>query len=327
MDTQSVSLIIPGRNCAKTIRQCLAAVVPMLNRSETRLREIIFVDDGSTDDTVQIVSDFPVRLIRGKGEGAGAARNLGLREAAGDLIWFVDSDCVSEPDALTLLLPHLEDEGVGGVGGSYGNMVADSLLGCLIHEEIVQRHLAMPSQVDFLATFNVLYRRSVLAQIGGFDVRFLKGQDAELAWRVIDAGYTLHFEINSRVRHFHPTRWRDYLRVQRQQGYWRVFLHLEHKGHSAGDSYSSVLDHIQPPLAMLLLASLPLLLLPPARWVPGVILAALSLAPVPMTWRIATRMKRVRFLRYGGMSVIRAFWRGFGMTAGTLAYIMSRHRK
>jgi glycosyltransferase involved in cell wall biosynthesis len=296
----------------------------MLDRQETRLCEVIFVDDGSTDDTVQIVSEFPVRLIRGKGEGAGAARNLGLREATGDLIWFVDSDCVSEPDALMLLLPHLEDEAVGGVGGSYGNMVADSLLGCLIHEEIVQRHIAMPSEVNFLATFNVLYRRHVLEQVGGFDVRFLKGQDAELAWRVIDAGYRLRFEIKSRVKHFHPTKWRSYLRVQRQQGYWRVFLHLEHKGHSAGDSYSSLLDHIQPPLSVLLLASLPLLVFPITRWVPALLIAALVLAPIPMTVRITARMKRAAYLLYGGMSVVRAFWRGFGMAAGTLAFVRSR---
>ena len=106
----------------------------------------------------------------------------------------------------------------------------------------------MPTQVNFLATFNVLYRKHILDQIGGFDVRFLKGQDAELAWRVIDAGYALRFDIRSRVKHFHPTKWRNYLRVQRQQGYWRVFLHLEHKGHSAGDSYSSLLDHIHDDL-------------------------------------------------------------------------------
>jgi succinoglycan biosynthesis protein ExoA len=170
----------------------------------------------------------------------------------------------------------------------------------------------------------VLYRRHALEQVGGFDVRFLKGQDAELAWRVIDAGYRLRFEINSRVKHFHPTKWGSYLRVQRQQGYWRVFLHLEHKGHSAGDSYSSLLDHIQPPLAVLLLVSLPLLLWPLTWYVPGALAAALLLAPLPMTLRITARMKRAAYLLYGGMSVIRAFWRGFGMTAGTIAFLTSR---
>ena len=116
MSTDSVSLLIPGRNCAATISDCLAAVVPMIG--ETPLGEIIFVDDGSRDNTAQIVTDYPVQYIRGEGRGAGSARNIGWRAAENPLVWFVDSDCVADPDALTLLLPHLDDPKVAAVSGS-----------------------------------------------------------------------------------------------------------------------------------------------------------------------------------------------------------------
>lgn len=324
MEEIAVNLVIPGRNCARTIRACLSAAVSLMQRDGSPLTEIIFVDDGSTDETAQIVAEFPVRCVPGDGRGPGAARNIGWRAAGAPLVWFVDSDCVAEPDALDLLLPHLDDPTVGGVGGSYGTMTADSLLACLIHEEIIERHRAMPTRVNFLATFNVIYRRHVLEEIGGFDEQFLKGQDAELAFRVIEAGYELRFEFASRVRHFHPTHWRSYLRTQRQQGYWRAWLHLSHGGHAMGDSYSSLVDHAQPPLAVLALASLPLVAVRGGLWMPIGFVAMLIAAQVPLTLRLVRRLGRPRYLWFGVMSFIRAFWRGIGLAQGVLGVMMSK---
>ena len=324
MAAETVSLVIPGRNCAATIRPCLEAVVPLLQRDGSRLAEIIFVDDGSTDGTAEIAAQYPVTCLPGSGTGPGAARNLGWRAARHPLVWFIDSDCVAEPDALDLLLPHLDDAKVGGVSGSYGNMNPHSLLACLIHEEIIERHLRMSNRVNFLATFNVVYRRAVLEEVGGFDERFLKGQDAELSWRVLGAGYELAFEINSRVKHFHATSWRSYLRTQRQQGYWRVALHLAHRGHSAGDSYSSIVDHAKPPLAMLVLASLPLLFWPWVRLVPVALVVVLALAQVPLAWRLVRRRRQWRYLSFAVLDFVRSFWRGVGMTAGVIAALGQR---
>jgi glycosyltransferase involved in cell wall biosynthesis len=322
MSSEAVSLVIPGRNCGQTIRLCLEAVAPLLETS--RLGEIIFVDDGSIDDTAEIVAEFPVSCVPGGGRGPGAARNVGWRAARHRLVWFVDADCVAEPDALNLLLPHLDDPKVGGVSGSYGIMNPESLLACLIHEEIVERHRVMPQRVDFLATFNVVYRREILDQLDGFDQRFLKGQDAELSWRVLAAGYELRLATESRVKHFHATRLGRYLRTQRQQGYWRVWLHLTHSGHATGDTYSSWVDHGQPPLAMLALVSVPLVLFGRLGWIPAALAALLLAAQVPMTFRLLRRLRRPRYVWYAAMCFLRAFWRGVGMTHGILGYLVGR---
>ncbi len=322
METPTVTLVIPGRNCEATIAQCLEAIVPMLDH--TPLREIIFVDDGSTDRTPDIVADFPVRCIPGGGRGPGAARNVGWREARHPLVWFVDSDCVAQPGALERLLPQMADPKVGGVSGSYGIMNPQSLLACLIHEEIIQRHRSMPLRVNFLATFNVLYRRDILQRVDGFDERYLKAQDAELSFRVMAEGYDLAFEGESRVRHYHPTRLFSYLRTQRHQGYWRVWLHMSHRGHATGDSYSSIVDHAQPPLAMLFVASVPLTLIGRLAVVPAALLLLLLLAQLPLTMKLMLRRRQPRYAFFAPMSLIRAFWRGFGMTQGLLAYLLSR---
>jgi len=321
MCAEAMSLVIPGRDCAATIRLCLDAVVPLLGRPEAHLGEIIFVDDGSRDETAAIVQDYPVTRLRSAGQGSAAARNVGWRAAAHPLIWFVDSDCVAEPEAPALLWRHFADPGVGGAGGSYGIMNPRSLLARLVHEEIIQRHLAMPGRVNFLAGFNCVYRRSVLEEVGGYNERFYRAQDADLAYRVVEAGHELAFDIESRVRHFHPAVWRRYLRKQAGQGYHRVALHLAHRGHTTADSYSGLLDHVQPPVAVLLLLALPLAFLPGGGWVPLAFAALLLVAQVPLTWRITRRTGRLECLAFAGMSFVRALYRGVGMTGGVLAVV------
>lgn len=330
--SRAVTLVIPGRNCAATLGACLDATVPLL--ADGQLSEIIFINDASTDATRSIAARYPVTIIDGSGRGAGSARNLGWRAAKTPLIWFVDSDCVAAPDALAILLSHIERHpqpqpdsesppharsAVAGVGGSYLNMRPESLLASLIHEEIVERHDRMRPDVDFLATFNVLYRRAVLVEVGGFDERFIKAQDAELAYRIRRAGHRLRFDRRSLVGHFHLDRLRPYLRVQRQQGYWRAWLYAVHPERLTGDSYSGFSDHIQPPLALAMLGLSPLLAMGPLALVEGALFAGLMAAQVPMTARLVGRTKDLRYAAFAGLSAVRAFERGVGFAHGTVA--------
>ncbi len=356
----TVTLVIPGRNCAGTLRPCLEAIAPITADGTSGLREVIFVDDGSTDESARIAQEFAARLgclrvVSGVGGGPGAARNLGWRAASHALIWFIDSDCVAEPDALARLLPHMDGARVGGVGGSYGNMRPDSLLACLIHEEIVARHRSMRTDVNFLGGFNVLYRREALERVGGFDERYYNGpgspgaEDAELSFRVAAAGYALRFELESRVRHFHPTSLGRYMRAQRHHGYWRVFLHLRYRDRAGGDDYSKWTDHIQPPLALMVITTL---LVCGAAWLTGIScdgagaradwltacrdllapsmkyaawlaqfgVAALALVQAPPTVRLVRQAGQLRYLAFAPLGFLRAFFRAIGMVQGVLAY-------
>jgi glycosyltransferase involved in cell wall biosynthesis len=322
-----VTLVIPGRNCAATIGPCLRSVVPLLQSA--KLARVIFVDDASTDRTAQVVDDLIAELrqgtsadvaidvLSGPGKGAGGARNIGWQAADTDLIWFVDSDCVVDPDALQILLQHLDADDVAAVGGSYGNMRPDSLVASLIHAEIVQRHRRMRLEVDFLATFNVVYRRRVLAQLGGFDERFVKAQDAELAYRARRAGHRLRFDARSQVRHFHADSLGHYLKVQRQQGYWRAWLYAVHPERISGDSYSGFADHVQPPLALAMVALSPTMLLGPLALIQAPLAGALLAAQWPMTSELVRSKRSLRYAAFAPMSFCRAFSRGIGFAHGT----------
>jgi cellulose synthase/poly-beta-1,6-N-acetylglucosamine synthase-like glycosyltransferase len=320
--TRSVCLVTPARNAARTIGRCLECAVAILERGD--LQRIIVVDDGSTDGTAEIAEKFPVTCIRSEAGGRSSARNRGWQAAEEEIIWFVDADCEAEPDALAELLPCFNDPQVGGAGGSYKLLEGRGLLYRLVHEEIIERHRRMPNRVNFLGTFNAAYRRSVLETFGGFDPSLARAQDADLSYRVCGAGYRLGFCAASRVAHNNYTTWWPYLRAQAQQGYWRVWLHLRHTSHAAGDSYSDAFDHVQPPLAMLLLASLPLLIPPPTRFLAPSVGIALALVQVPMTVRLVRRTKRLAYLCFAAMSFVRAFARGLGLAWAVLAYLPSR---
>ena len=311
-----VTLVIPARNAASTLDACLSSVVPMLESGD--INEIIFVDDRSTDETAEIARRFPVRYMQGTGTGAASARNIGWRAARTPLVWFVDSDCVAARDALPVLLKHMEDPDVAGVGGSYGIMNHDSLLASLIHEEIAARHQVMPNEVDFLATFNVIYRRDMLEKVGGFDEKFYKAQDAELAYRIKRAGGKLGFDRRSFVNHYHPVSLRKYMKVQEMQGYWRAFLYFEYPEMMKGDTYSGFSDHVQPILALLSIAMSPTLLLGPLALVQLPVVSALAAAQVPMTARIVAQTGETRYVAFAAMSMLRAYARGFGFFKGLI---------
>lgn len=324
LPARSVTLVIPGRNASRTVAACLESVVPMLGHHG--LSEIVFVDDGSSDATADIVHRYPVRYEPGRSAGPGSARNVGWRLARTEFVWFIDADCVAEADALTPLLDLFDRPNVAAVGGSYGNMCPDSIVASLIHEEIVLRHRRMPRDVDFLATFNVVYRKSVLEAVGGFNEHFLKAQDAELAYRVKAAGFTLRFTLASRVGHFHERELAGYLTTQAHQGTWRVWLYLRHPRTVSGDAYSGVLDHVQPPLAILLLASALPALLTSSLFLPALLGGLLLLAQVPSAVALLRHTSEARMLLFIPFGALRAVARGVGMLKGLLAVVVGRLR-
>ena len=107
---QKVSIIVPTYNEQRDISACLSSLI---NQNYPN-SEIIVVDDGSIDDTVSRIKKFPVLLLTQTHLGAGLARNLGAKRAAGEILVFVDADMTFSPEFVSnLIKPILEQKTIG----------------------------------------------------------------------------------------------------------------------------------------------------------------------------------------------------------------------
>lgn len=319
--TARATLVIPAHNAAATLRRCLGSVAPLQERGE--LLEVVVVDDRSTDETAAIAAEFPVRVITGRGIGAAAARNDGITQSAGEFIWCMDADCIANDRTLSEMMACFDDD-IAAVGGSLGNACPKSLLANFVQDEIRWRHTRMPTAVNFLASGNVVYCRSAFLGVGGFDESFRWAHDAELAYRFKAAGHNLRFCRDAVVLHHHFTKWGTYLLKQAAYAKNRMLLYERFPRNVRGDDYSSWVDHLQPPLALLFLLTLPLALVQNFRIVPLMSLLVLlgcSLVTTCSIYKGHPRWRSVGFLLF---SFVRSISRALGACRGVAAVSVRR---
>lgn len=317
MEDYSISIVIPVHNSRKTIAQTIEYCLSQTYRLSDL--EIITVDDGSTDDTADIIKKYPVKYIYQNNSGPAAARNAGFKAASGEIICFTDSDCIPEKDWVRKMVDKYTSDDVGGVGGSYDITNKESLLAECIHEEIVQRHRETPIETNYLGSFNVSYRRRVLEEVGGFNKSFkhASGEDNDLSYKVKKAGYKLIFDKNIKVAHYHQTNLLKYLKEQYRHGYWRMKLYRLHPDMTKGDRYAGILDFVQPPLAMALIGTLIASFFYKPLFSVAFLLVVLLLAlQLPVTLKAVIRNRQYSYLCLLLILFLRAFARGFGMLKG-----------
>jgi glycosyltransferase involved in cell wall biosynthesis len=317
-----VSIVIPGYNCAKTISQTLEACLKQ-DFSKENL-EIIFVDDGSTDNTADIVHKFPVKYIRQENSGPARARNRGWREASGEIILFTDADCRPEKDWIFSLIKNFEDSGIAAAGGSYGISNPQNFLARCIHTEIIWRHKKMPREVQALGSYNLAIPRRILQELNGFDENYLtsSGEDNDLCYRLMKKGYKLIFVPEALVCHHHPDKLFPYLKHQFRHGYWRMKLYRDHPKMMRGDDYSGLLDFLSPLIAIYAIIIFPLGGIDYINKAKFLLLVILIFIEAIKTLRIFSGRIGIRHFYLLGMLLLRDFWRGSGMFLGIIRFFI-----
>lgn len=197
----TVTLAIPCFNAEQHIRGALESIL----RQSIAVEEIVVVDDGSTDRTRDAVSLLPgVRLIsHGENRGIAASRNSAWQAARGEVVVYMDADCIAEPGFLASLLQGYEDDTVAGVGGCGIEAIDNTMYDRWRREVLFQHWGAEPREtVPFLFGLCSSYRRSVLQQLGGFDTLFrTSGEDMDMGFRMNRAGYRLLYTPDGVVNH------------------------------------------------------------------------------------------------------------------------------
>jgi glycosyltransferase involved in cell wall biosynthesis len=227
----SVSIVICSYNGASTVESCL--------RSMEKLRypnfEVVFVDDGSTDQTQEILQKFPtVRNIRQRNMGLSYARNVGMEAAVGEVIVYTDSDCEADEDWLYYLCLALARSTHAGMGGP--NLIPDEgswIADCVGLAPGGPTHVMLDDRTaEHVPGCNMAFYAWALKQVHGFDPQFRKaGDDVDVIWRIQNQGQTIGFSPAAQVWHYRRNTVRAYLNQQRGYGHAEAMLKYKPPDH------------------------------------------------------------------------------------------------
>ncbi len=202
----NASVIVPVFNAESTVSECISS---LLKQEFSAKFEIIVVDDGSTDKTLERIKKIKgIKIIRQKNSGPATARNNGARNARHEIVVFIDADCIAEKNWL----------------------------------EIEYRYKKMKSskKIDWIGSYSAAYRKEIFLKEQGFSREFLKasGEDPDLSYKLSEKGYLLKFNPKAIVYHKHPSSLSDYLHRKYVHAFWRVLLYKKHSAKAAVDSYT-----------------------------------------------------------------------------------------
>jgi glycosyltransferase involved in cell wall biosynthesis len=283
-DPSRISVIIPVFNGGQAFELCLEA----LDKITPRPDQIIVVDDGSTDRSASTAREMGFHVISTPGRtGSANARNMGVRHAIGEVLFFVDADCSVKPDVIgrvrSLIEKHPE---IDAFVGSYDDApTAKNLLSQyknLLHHFTHQ--MSAPDGYTFWGACGVI-RREAFEQLGGFDRSYSQAsiEDIELGYRLKAAGKIIRMCPELQVTHHKP--WRPLKLLQtdlflRAIPWGRLILKT---GKMANSLNISRVARLRVALSGLIALCLVVaILFPPILWIAAALAALLLIADWPV---------------------------------------------
>jgi len=221
----SVSVIVPVKNGATTIQELLESLM-QIDYEEDKI-QVIVVDGDSTDNTREIVSKFPVKLLKEERSGLNAARNTGIKYSKGEIIAFTDCDCVVSNDWIKRIVENFQDSQVGCVGGNilgyhgdffsqYCDQSIMPVMRIFKKREILDE---VKPPLQYPAGCNMAIKRKALDEVGIFNENIRYGFDEdELVERICKEGYKMVLDPKVFVKHKHRLTLSDLLKQTFQYG-------------------------------------------------------------------------------------------------------------
>ncbi|MDO8634093.1 MAG: glycosyltransferase [archaeon] len=236
-----ISIIVPVFNSKRTISPCLDS---LLSQKTEKIFEVIAVNDASTDGTKQELEKFFGKIAyfeNNKNMGPAFSRNFGAKKARGEILCFIDSDCVASKNWLFEMAKPFEDKGVAAVQGAY-KTTQKSIVARFAQEEIEQRYEKMRNskQLDWVGSYSAAYNAKIFGEEKGFDEEFptASGEDPDLSFRIAKKGYKIIFNEKAIVYHKHPPALWKYLKTKFFRAYYRILLYKKHPDKAVNDSYT-----------------------------------------------------------------------------------------
>jgi glycosyltransferase involved in cell wall biosynthesis len=216
IDIPTISVVVIGRNEGARLARCLDSVRKV---RDVALKEIIYVDSASTDDSPELAfrRGAAVIVVRSERPTAALGRNAGWRAAQADLVLFLDGDTVvhenfprSACDALS------QDPSIGAAWGHRREIHPEA---SIFNRILDLDWMYKPGFTEFCGG-DVLMRRKALLDAGGFDEKLIAGEEPELCRRLRACGYkVLHIDHPMTGHDLHITRWSQYWKRATRAGH------------------------------------------------------------------------------------------------------------
>jgi GT2 family glycosyltransferase len=286
--------------------------------------EVLIVDNGSTDGTVDAIAPFAkrmqnVRIVGNPIKGIAPSRNVALKNAAHDFVAFTDADVILDPDWLSTLVEgfeNLKSSGVpvAAVGGGNVPVKDDGIfldaLGITLnsfwgsHGSVQGMLFETVTEVPHIPTLNILYDKTIVQKLGGFDEDFrMVCEDPELNHRITNAGYRIYFLPSATVKHKMRPTLGSWLKNVFTYGRGRTQLVRKHPDHFSP-------KFLVPPLIVLGLLSMLLSVVHPVFLLP---LSYFGLTAI-IAWRLCKKAGRSDcFDRAWGILSLNPIFYGLGM--------------
>jgi len=212
MSEPFISIIVPVYNSEKTIRKCIDSLLKI----DYPNYEILIIDDGCTDKTKDILYEYKNRiiLIESQHVGPSACRNMAAKRSKGDFLAFTDADCLTDKNWLGELMRGFVSDKVVGVGGTQLSPQDETKFGKSVQAffeltgflggYIKSRRSGEITKVPHNPSCNVMYRKNVFLEIGGFDEMLWPCEDVDLDYRLKRKGFVFMYNPKAIVYHYRP---------------------------------------------------------------------------------------------------------------------------
>jgi glycosyltransferase involved in cell wall biosynthesis len=200
LNSVSISIIIPALNEEKIIGHCLESIDKLNMRH--LVAEVIVVDNGSTDNTIQISESYGAKVLIKREGTISSLRNYGAKASTGDILAFLDADCVVPQDWLerSLYYLHKRDPVVLGFRLSVpdsSNWVAKCWDLLFVKRDVT-------AEVDWVPTGNIIMTRKTFMSVGGFNPKLETNEDYDFCFRAKTEGFTIISSAETAVTHLRP---------------------------------------------------------------------------------------------------------------------------
>jgi cellulose synthase/poly-beta-1,6-N-acetylglucosamine synthase-like glycosyltransferase len=323
-----VSIIVAAYNNEQTIEECLKSILAL--DYPLGSVEVIVMDGASKDATVRKAQKYPVKVVSIR-LNAPAAYNYAMKNVAtNQILGFIDSDAKVEPLWLRKMVPRLLEQQVAGVSGSIETWNAENPWAKCIGYELKNRYSRIGKYTSRIATMNLLLKKAVLDEAGGWDEGLPSQYDTDLGFRLSAKGYRIAYEPGAVCFHYNRPTLKAYYRQQSQYGKNTLKLYFKHGDLAKGDEITDFGMNAQPVLLLAVVVFFFVGIIPAVRFLwlgSGLILALMLAYFVYSAAKIGAKFHDRAALRLVVLYFVRALAWFVGAVVTALDFLRGKGRK